>query len=291
MKKLDDHQVRSMLKEHNFDLVESYKNGRTPLVIKCARCESITHVRLADFKNGVKNDCKNCNSLKITRTCTGCGYEKSISDFSLKGLSKNTRCKKCVAQRMVEYNHKTGRSKTYAGQPRKDICGKRFGKLVVIENLGTKSNKHRLWLCKCDCGNTKNVYHTHLVRGLTKTCGCGYRGSDNFLWKGCGEISGGRWDTIKRKRRHSESRLFEISIKEAWNLFLEQERKCALSGIELEFGKTNKDKFTASLDRIDSSKGYTLDNVQWVHKDINRMKNVFSQEYFIETCKAIALNS
>jgi hypothetical protein len=48
---------------------------------------------------------------------------------------------------------------------------------------------------------------------------------------------------------------------------------------------------TASLDRIDSSKGYCEDNVQWVHKDINRMKNTFDQDYFISLCKLIAENS
>lgn len=65
---------------------------------------------------------------------------------------------------------------------------------------------------------------------------------------------------------------------------MKQHRKCNLSGVELEFDKTN----SASLDRIDNTKGYTLENVQWVHKDINRMKNVFSQDYFIDMCHRIA---
>ena len=45
---------------------------------------------------------------------------------------------------------------------------------------------------------------------------------------------------------------------------------------------------TASLDRIDSSKGYVIGNVQWVHKDINIMKNKFDNQYFIDMCKKIA---
>jgi hypothetical protein len=48
---------------------------------------------------------------------------------------------------------------------------------------------------------------------------------------------------------------------------------------------------TASLDRIDSSKGYVIDNVQWLHRDINMMKQRFSQEYFINICKHIAENN
>jgi len=47
-------------------------------------------------------------------------------------------------------------------------------------------------------------------------------------------------------------------------------------------------KSTASVDRIDSNKGYIKGNVQFVHKDINLMKNVLNIEYFIEMCKKIA---
>ena len=46
-------------------------------------------------------------------------------------------------------------------------------------------------------------------------------------------------------------------------------------------------RFTASLDRIDNTKGYTQDNVQWVHKDINRIKSDLSQEYFLTLCKTV----
>jgi len=35
---------------------------------------------------------------------------------------------------------------------------------------------------------------------------------------------------------------------------------------------------TASPDRIDSTKGYATDNFQWVHKRINRMKNILSTD-------------
>lgn len=47
---------------------------------------------------------------------------------------------------------------------------------------------------------------------------------------------------------------------------------------------------TASLDRKDSLKGYTIDNIQWLHKDVNQMKRNYSEEYFINTCLKIAEN-
>lgn len=77
-----------------------------------------------------------------------------------------------------------------------------------------------------------------------------------------------------------------------WNLFIIQNRKCALSGLELSFPKTSEDQsYTASIDRIDSALGYVEGNVQWVHKDINMMKNKYNQEYFIQMCKLISENS
>jgi hypothetical protein len=79
---------------------------------------------------------------------------------------------------------------------------------------------------------------------------------------------------------------------------LEQDKKCKLSGLNISFTNINtkvtRHRFdlvcTASLDRIDSKKGYTLDNVQLVHKDINMMKKEYDQKYFIEMCKLIANN-
>ena len=47
-------------------------------------------------------------------------------------------------------------------------------------------------------------------------------------------------------------------------------------------------KTTASLDRIDSNKGYVEGNVQWVHVDVNYMKLDYDQDYYINICRLIA---
>ena len=44
---------------------------------------------------------------------------------------------------------------------------------------------------------------------------------------------------------------------------------------------------TASLDRIDSSKPYIKGNMQWLHKDVNIMKNAYNINYFINMCRII----
>lgn len=122
-----------------------------------------------------------------------------------------------------------------------------------------------------------------------------YKDKNNISpkWKGCGEISGTVLCSIKHgaKIRNLD---FDIDVEFLWNLFLKQDRKCAISGIELVFrfkeGKENLSGRTASLDRIDSSKGYTKDNVQWVHKVIQKMKFDLDQDTFLEWVRIIAKN-
>ena len=84
-----------------------------------------------------------------------------------------------------------------------------------------------------------------------------------------------------------------------WNLFLEQNKKCALSGLELilnprwshQKNGRMENVQTASLDRIDNTKGYILGNVQWVHKQVNFMKGSLSENKFIEYCNLIVKNN
>lgn len=82
---------------------------------------------------------------------------------------------------------------------------------------------------------------------------------------------------------------FYITIDFLWELFEKQNKKCALSGLDLCFPKYGEKPTlqTASLDRIDSNKGYIEGNVQWVHKDVNCIKWGLNQDYFIELCKLI----
>ena len=46
-------------------------------------------------------------------------------------------------------------------------------------------------------------------------------------------------------------------------------------------------KTTASLDRIDSRKGYTIDNVHWVLKAVNIMKNTYPLSFFVAICRKV----
>lgn len=103
-------------------------------------------------------------------------------------------------------------------------------------------------------------------------------------WKGIGEISLTQLNNIKNNAS-TRKIPFDLSGEYLWNLYLSQNRKCALSGLEIGFIACRKGN--ASLDRIDSSKPYIEGNVQWVHTNINYAKQSLSNEDFIALCKNV----
>lgn len=113
-------------------------------------------------------------------------------------------------------------------------------------------------------------------------------------WKGYKEIAGTNW-TYYKKGALRRGFKFDITIEYAWDLFLEQDRKCALSGQDIGFNiktgslsKYGYQKNTASLDRIDSKKGYVRGNVQWLHKDLNKLKSNLDEKEFIKLCTLVS---
>lgn len=53
-----------------------------------------------------------------------------------------------------------------------DIAGQKFGRLTVVEKIGSKKGEGVLWKCKCDCGGEVDVTGKKLRNGNTKSCGC-----------------------------------------------------------------------------------------------------------------------
>lgn len=173
------------------------------------------------------------------------------------------------------------KARQYKGTDPYVIIGQRFGDLVV-ESFSHKQKIARfVWNCKCDCGNTCKVRTEYLKNNVKKDCGVCKK--IVIVKNAVGELSGSYWNRINTSAKVRNMEVL-LTQKEAWELFLKQGRKCALTDLTLVI--KNKDK-TASLDRIDSSKGYTLDNVQWVHKDINFMKQNFNEEYFKYLCNLV----
>ena len=126
----------------------------------------------------------------------------------------------------------------------------------------------------------------HLKNKNVTSCGCRKKGKNNIKWMGVGDLGLTVWNQFVSgaiKRNYP----FEITIEYGWNMYLEQNKKCALSGQFIEFSTVRR-KNTASLDRIDSNKGYIKGNVQWVHKNVNIAKRSQSDLEFIKMCQAVS---
>lgn len=170
-----------------------------------------------------------------------------------------------------------------------DLTGRKVGKLKVISYSGKNH-----WLCKCDCGNEKLVRGLGLRRKTTQSCGCIRKNPRSTkCWQGVGNMSGTYWRRILTGAS-KRGLTVEITKEQAWELFEKQKGKCALTGVNLSFAHDythNRFEQNASLDRIDSLKGYTIDNVQWIDKEINLMKHARSQEQFIKLCSLVHKHS
>lgn len=171
---------------------------------------------------------------------------------------------------------------------KQDLTGTVFANLTVLNESGRNKHMNVTWLCRCICGNTTTSTTTELKSGHKISCGCKRNrgGSAMYNWTGCGDISGAYIYQI-RQNALVRNLSFDLTKEYLWDLFLNQNKLCAFSGILLDF---NKNK-TASLDRIDCSVGYEIGNVHWVHKHINMMRGTHSPNYFIELCSKIASHS
>jgi hypothetical protein len=163
----------------------------------------------------------------------------------------------------------------------------KYNQLTVLEEV--KHNNRLMYRTQCDCGRIDLKRKDWVKSGRTTSCkNCA---SKKTALKypppthrtGCGGLSGTHFLSIKNgaTRRNIP---FDLDVEFLWKLYKDQKGLCALTDVPLVLTtalknqNVNWDIITASLDRKDSSKGYTIDNVQWVHKEINRLKNNYSLE-------------
>jgi hypothetical protein len=167
----------------------------------------------------------------------------------------------------------------------------------LLEEHYVQLHKHPSIIAKENNTHIMTVYRalkrhkipSHTGRYITNECR-----NKGFIkrFKGYGEISGYYIASVRRNAINT-NKVFAVDAKYLWGLFLEQNRKCALSGIEISFPTVNtkcnrKELATASIDRIDNKLGYIIGNVRWVHKIVNAMRSKLSDDEFIDWCVLIA---
>lgn len=156
--------------------------------------------------------------------------------------------------------------------------GQKFHEWTVIDENIVIENECKI-LCECSCLKTRRLVSVFtLLKGTSTKCiacvGKAKLGCNNPAWKGIGEVC----SKILNRTKIPEERK---ALSKAWD---KSNGKCSLTGRDIYLGDN------ASPDRIDSSIGYVEGNIQWVHKDVNIMKNMFDNDYFITMCHAVSRN-
>lgn len=87
-----------------------------------------------------------------------------------------------------------------------------------------------------------------------------------------------------KKRAKLKGRDFDITQDFLMNLWNNQDGKCILTNIKFDLYTSNTKCYSPSLDRIDSSKGYTKDNVRLIIHAMNMGLSNWGTDIFDKIC-------
>lgn len=171
----------------------------------------------------------------------------------------------------------------------KDLTGEIFGRLLVIEEAGFKQYSLpkqivRYWLCECSCGKTTRVSAGSLRSGQTRSCGCirKEQAARNRPTprnnKGLSKTNEYAMWSAAKERATKFGREFTIEVAD-----VVIPEVCPVLGIPLFKGKGKQSGNSPSLDRIDSTLGYTKDNICV----ISHRANAYKQDATVEILQAL----
>lgn len=177
---------------------------------------------------------------------------------------------------------------------KEDLLGQVFGRLTVIgsaEPVGKR--KRSAWLCRCECGVEKVVKSEELKNGDTKSCGClnNEKRSERAHLLYAPNI---KYSPIEASARHVWNHRYrdgDLSFEDFHRL---SQMPCYYCGADPNniqnaamsvkhssaFAKENGDFLYNGLDRIDSDKQHTLENVVPCCKWCNYAKRERTVEEF-----------
>lgn len=223
-------------------------------------------------KIGEKNQlttCKRKNNIynynhptDILLVKCSCGYEYQMLAHS---LLRNTpkKCRRC-------------------GAKKDDIVGKIINNLSCIDYYHKKNvnnNRSIIWVnlicqtCLCKSSVQSSIFRKGNIV-------CNNCVSEKHASKRVGaKTTVNRYFISMKKGANKRNIEFNITVEDILTIINNQNNKCILSGLDISFNDGS-----LSVDRIDSKQGYTVDNIQCVHRDVNYMKSTYSQERFLEIC-------
>lgn len=147
---------------------------------------------------------------------------------------------------------------------RNDISNKKVNMLTAIKKVGKNKWGHSMWLCLCDCGETKEVASNVFNRGHAFSCGC---------------TKHARLSQSKIKHGLQKHPLYNIYKAMIYRCYNESNKRYADYGGRcikvcdewlndlsefIKWAEQNGYKQGLQIDRINNDDDYRPDNCQWI---------------------------
>jgi hypothetical protein len=160
-----------------------------------------------------------------------------------------------------------------------DNCGVKFEKPLSELIRNKKLSRHNF--CSRTCVGKNNIKNFGDKKNGYDISKHSYNKNDEF--------TGLRGFLRRIKNKYYDYDIDLFYLKEVWD----SQNKCVYSGVNLILPRWkgyNNPLYTASVDRIESDKGYVKGNIQFVSITANLAKNSMTHEQMIEFCRLISNN-
>jgi hypothetical protein len=161
--------------------------------------------------------------------------------------------------------------------------GDKFGRLTAIRYSHTGKHHRRYFLFSCDCGKETTITAEAATSGNTKSCGCLARESKKaqLLPDNRGVIN----QIILGYKRHARDRGFQylLTFEKTKEVINQNCWYCGIPPSNIKITKNCIEGFSYNgIDRIDSSKDYTVENVVACCRLCNLAKRDMTIQEFYE---------
>jgi len=231
---------------------------------------------------------------KISIKCKSCNFSCSVEDAhkyftKRKGRDANTLsgwvryCFDCRKKHRIENKEKISlnkkkyylKHKEYICDYKKEYYKKNLEEIRInqkerrrqnLPQILEKRKEQKLAKCLTEEQKSKLLYR-RWVEGLSKEMRSLY-------------------DRFKVAEQSSANRKieFSLSFEDVVNQYNSQKGKCFYTNKELTH---DGGRWDASIDRLDSNKGYSKDNIRICSKQVNLMKHISNIEEFVELCRLV----